>query len=390
MPNTNHHFHLRYFLRKEINELYVMNAIRSFADSMISIFVPIFLLKQGFALSLVLLYLLSWSIFAVVFCFIAFRLISKFGVKHMIFASIPITILYFLSLHQFSFLRTLMPDLLLTIFLGFMFAASIASYWMGFHLEFARFSSEVKSTKQLGVLRILSTVFAIFGPLVGALIITYFSFNMLFLIVMILLVISVIVLFFSKETHEPFKFSMRKALFRDFKKGFPYIAEAFQSTTVGFLWPVLLFVFAISLNEIGGLYVVSNTALVLFTWFVSRQTTTANRHLFLNLGAFIHSLTLTVRVFLKTIASIAVVQGIGGLSITMLRLPFHTIFYNNSKKRGFAQTIFFREVYLTIGRLIMLSILLVAFIFLPIKETLILGVLMGAIGTMFMTRLREE
>ncbi|MGM5487642.1 MAG: hypothetical protein ACQESG_01710 [Nanobdellota archaeon] len=52
-----HHFHLTYLLKKEINEIYIMNSLHTFAISSVGIFVPIFLLNRGFSLLLVLLYL---------------------------------------------------------------------------------------------------------------------------------------------------------------------------------------------------------------------------------------------------------------------------------------------------------------------------------------------
>lgn len=390
MSHHNHQFHFRYFLSKEINEVYVMNTIRSFAESMIGIFVPIFLLKQGFAFSLVLLFLLSWAVFVVILCFVALRLISRYGVKHSIYISIPVTILYFLSLHQFSYLQLFLSDVLFTLLLGFLFALSVATFWMGFHLEFARFSSRKKSARQLGILNILSTVFSVFGPLVGALIITFFSFNVLFVIVMVLLLVSIIPLLFSKETHEPFTFNVGNALFKNFRKGIPYLGEAFNSGAANFFWPVLLFVITISLNGIGGVYAISNAVLVLFTWIISRHITLSNRHHILNIGAYLHSASLVVRVFLRSFAPIAAVQGVGALSIAMVHLPFHSIFYNNSKKRGYAQTIFFREVYLGIGKVLLFSLAGTLLLFLPLKETLMFTIVLGGLLMMLVSRIREE
>ena len=389
MPHFHNQFRLSYFLRREINELYVMNAIRSFADSMISIFVPIFLLKQGFSLSYVLLFFASWSIGTVVLCYFAFKYISRKGVKHSVFLSIPFTILYFLTLYQFTYLQSIISARLLLVAVGLLYAVSVAYYWMGFHVEFAKFSSEKKSTKQLGMVSILSTVFSIFGPLVGALLITFFSFNLLFLIVIVLLIISATPLLFSKETHTPFKFNMKKDFFKDLKKGIPFVAEGFKNHSSNTYWPILLFVLAIPLSEIGGIYAISNTVLVLFTLYVSRVSTIANRHYFLRIGAYLHSLTLTVRVFLKSISSIAVAQGFGAISITMLNLPFQTIFYNNSKKQGFAYAIFFREIFLTVGRLLNLFVVFILLFFFTEITSLILGIIAGAIIMLFMTGIKE-
>lgn len=390
MPNSFHHLSLRYFLKKEINEIYVMNALQSFATSMMAIFIPIFLLKRGFLLSHIAVFYIIWSIVAAFVCYLALKFISQFGIKHSLFLSIPFSLLYFFSLHQFGFLRSFLSDWWLLVVVGVLYAVSTAFYSMGFHMEFAKFSSREKETKQVGTINIISTVFSIFGPLAGALIITLYSFNTLFVVAAVILLLSIIPLLFSSEVHEPFSFSLDKLFTKKFKKGIPYIAEGFKNKASSIFWPVLLFVLAISINEIGGLYALSNTVLVLFTWFVSHRTTQSNQYLFLKIGAWSHSDTLIIRTFLKSVTSIVIIQSLGALSITLLQLPFSAIFYKNSKKKGYAYMIFFREFFLMIGRVSLLLIFLILLFFFSSKLALIIGIILGGLVTLFMPLLKEE
>ncbi len=51
------HFKVPYFLKKEINEVYIMHSLRSFSISTVAIFVPIFFLMKGYTFIEIVLYL---------------------------------------------------------------------------------------------------------------------------------------------------------------------------------------------------------------------------------------------------------------------------------------------------------------------------------------------
>jgi hypothetical protein len=115
-----------------------------------------------------------------------------------------------------------------------------------------------------------------------------------------------------------------------------------------------------------------------------------NRKKILKIGAYIHSLSLVLRTVMKTVFTIALVQGFGGISWALLHLPFQSIFYNNSKKGGIAYTTYYREVFLQLGRLVG-ALIFVIFLFLfDAKMSLVFSIIFGAIAVFVMMRIRDE
>ena len=96
MPHTQGHKH--HILNRELSELFATVSIRGFAVSLIAIFIPIYLLEIGYSLSMTLLFFVVTNVFHFLGIYPAALIISKKGVKHTIFYSMPFLILFFLGL----------------------------------------------------------------------------------------------------------------------------------------------------------------------------------------------------------------------------------------------------------------------------------------------------
>ncbi len=388
-----HRFQLKaeYLLKKDINELYIMSAIRTFAISTIMIFIPIFLLKNNFSFIEIGLYIVFCYLTSMFTCYLALKLASKKGVKHCIIVSVPTTILFFLMLYNLVTINLAIGNFWTLLVLGITHSLAGSFYWMGFHLEFSKFSDVKKSAKQVGITNVVSTVFSILGPLFGAIIITTYSFNALFIIVMILMGVSFVPLLFSREYHEPFSFDFKEVLSKSKDhKNWPFIAEGIRDMSARIYWPVLLYILAISLNQIGGIYAISNTGLVLVTLYLGKIINKKNKRKILTVGAFLNSTTLIIRTLFKTIAIIAIVQGAGGLTWAMVHIPFSSTYYNNCKKKGIGYSVYFRELYLDMGRVIGSLILIILLLIVEPKLALIITIIIGAFAGLVMTKIKDE
>lgn len=384
------HLKLPYLMNREITELYVTNALRTFAVSTIAIFIPVFLLKQGFSMLHVALFVLSHVAIGSFFCHVALGFAARHGVKRSMLLSVPALISFFLCLYNIVAIRGALGDYPTLIVLGVIQALASAFYYMGFHVEFAKFSDADRSAGQLSILNVLATAFSILGPLLGALVITFSSFNTLFVIIMALLFMSMIPLFMSSEVHEPFEFRIKHAINIQQANALPFVAEGIRYVAAETFWPVLLYLLFTELDSIGGIFTISNAIFVLFTLYIGMKTKESNKHRILNWGSFLHSLTLAGRTLLDSISLVAVVQGFGALTWSMVHLPFHAIFYNNSKKRGIAYMIFFREMYLHIGRILIILVFIALLLLTETKLALIMSIMISALGMFFMTRITDE
>lgn len=117
--------------RKELTQVYLAMAIRSFAVSLTSLFVPLYLYKElGYTLEQTLLFFVFYSLIFAIFTPLAAKFCARYGVKHSVLLSVPFYLGYIILLQLLPVMKT--PLILISSLLGI----SLALYWMGMNLVF--------------------------------------------------------------------------------------------------------------------------------------------------------------------------------------------------------------------------------------------------------------
>lgn len=380
---------LDYLLHKDINELYITNALRTFAVSIVGLFVPIFLMEKGLSLTTIFLYLSFQYMLYIPICYSAMKFSARRGVKHTMLLSAPTIIIFFLILYNIDPIQKITSWVFVLFLMGIFNSLGTALYWNGYHIEFSKFSKK-KNAKQVGVINIVATASAALAPLIGALIISALGFQVMFIVVMAILFLSVFPLFLSKEIHVPFEFNLKDVVTK--KTGslvLPYFSEGVKSIASSIAWPILLYIIFVSYNNIGSIYTISHVAIIIFMWLVSHKITSKNKFSFLKIGAYIHAITMIIRVFIKNFFALNIIQAIGGVSWALIHIPFSSIFYDNTKKLGISSAVYFRELHLHMGRVAGTLIFLILLFFLKPADALSGIIIVGAMFTLLMSNLKN-
>jgi len=347
--------HYLYFLEKrELNELYVSVAIKSFAVSMISIFVPIFLLNLNYSLTTVLIFYAVVSIAHALFIIPAAKISSKMGFKHSIVYSIPVLILFYAGLYTLELFNW--PLYALAI----VFGISNALYWIGYHIDFSIFSDEKKRGTQIGKAKIVTLIFQILGPLTGGLILTFAGFQTLFILVSLLLAASTIPLFFSGDVYKSVPISIKEIFGgQKVRNAITFMGHGIESGVAMVIWPI--FIFTTILNSFTTLGLVSSLSLlfsVLFVFIVGRFSD-INRRLVLKVGAILNSIIWSVRFFVQTTFQVFIVDSLYGISQALITIPFDAMSYDKANKTDVVKFIMFREILVQAGRVLLFAVLAV-------------------------------
>ncbi|MFP4117612.1 MAG: hypothetical protein ACLFTR_01685 [Candidatus Woesearchaeota archaeon] len=390
MTFDNHHG-IRYLLNKELTEIYITHALRNFAHSMVGIFVPIYLLQSGLQLYQVFLfYIIAYSIEFFFFIF-GSRFSSYMGIKHSILLSMPLIILFFVALYKIETLFSLLPLWLLFILLSSLFAAAMFLYWFSFHVDFAKFSDSENEGKQVGTLQAITTLFSVLGPLFGGLIITIFSFDLLFIIVSIILFAATIPLFMTEEIHTPkYTFTFKTFKTIDRRSRAVYLAEGARQVSALIVWPILLYIIAIQTSSMGLLYSITNLLLAIFSIFVGRFSDKVDRKHMMRIGAVTHGFSLTLRSLFTSFFAIFSLQSLGAISFPLLNIPYSSIVYTKARKYGVSTFIILRQSLFNLGRIMLMTVALLLVLLLPLpKIALIVPLMVGSICAIIMSFIAE-
>ncbi|PKL72722.1 hypothetical protein CVV26_00450 [Candidatus Kuenenbacteria bacterium HGW-Kuenenbacteria-1] len=336
-------------LKREVAELYITVAIKSFALSMISIFEPLYFYKLGFTIPQILLFYLATYILYFFIVPLGGKIINRFGFEHSIFFSVPFCILYFLTLY------------LISIYSFFILIAPIfliiykTLYWPSYHANLAKYGIEKERGKEVSALNVIDLLFGAIGPILGGLIITSFGFNILFIIVACILLVSVIPLFTTKEKFISKEiFSYKKCFERLFALGNRKAMWKFmglgEEMIYLIIWPIFIFLIIKNYSVIGGLMTLSLLISVFATSYIGYSFDNGNGKKILRKNLILYFILWLIRGFISTPVGFFLIELFSKITNAGIHIPLMAHTYKKANKYGTLKYSIFFEQALIIGK----------------------------------------
>ncbi|MBW3015007.1 MFS transporter [Candidatus Woesearchaeota archaeon] len=348
------HIHHWHYIKSDIASMYVNNALRTFAVSLIGIFIPIFLLKKGFFLNQIIIYFIVMFLSMGLFAIMAGILAEKFGLKHIIFISTPMSIIFFLILFYIDRIPSLLN--LLAVYEGILSAL----YWIPFNSLFAKYSSKKRRGEQTGYLLSIPKLTAIAAPTIGGVIIVFSGYNALFIAIAILLAISVVPLFYSNDVKPHIKFSFEKILFKkNLKETFAFMFDGQRYVILTIIWPIFIYFLSTDILSLGLAGTATTLGAVIFPIVIGKLTKKISLKSILKIGGITSFVVWIYALFPRNISYILVLTLLMSIFSIMIELPFITIIFEKASRKHTTEYMVYRSICLNIGRVAILTILYV-------------------------------
>jgi MFS family permease len=362
-PNDHHHHLLNFKINKELKEMYLNLAMRTFSLSLVGVFGAIYLYTIGYSILEILLFLAAYHFaHAFVSVFVSGKLARHFGVKHMMIMSTPFLFGYILLL---AFLPSLggLPLWILAIVAAF----GTSLYWVGYHSEFAKFTDKKHRGRQTSYMNIVSSVLAALGPAVGGFFILWFGFTALYVVVFVLLLLSVLPLFMSKDftggkrNYRISKLFHKRTWFKDI---FPHVSFGISGAVFAGVWPLIIHLNGVfdNITGVGLVFSLSFVVGIGFSWLVGKYSDKMKKPvLLLKLGGFSNVAVWLLRSFVKFSGLLYLAEVVGGIVRPFLVIPFEKHSYERAiRSRNIIEYTVFRETMWHVGAgLIMLLLAII-------------------------------
>lgn len=333
---------------KGIYHLYLHQFIRGLAFSLVGIFIPIYLLTLGYSLTTVLIYFLVFHTLTFIFTPIALLLSKKIGYKILIIASAVFVVLFLFFLNKLEQLD--IPVLLIAAIAGI----ENALYFIPMHAFFTRLTENQMRGRQFGLLTTIGQVSGLLGPLVGALVATFFGFSYLFYITIFFILISVIPLFYLENIKPNTKLKLRRLPHLTKKNKIFFlgtILDNVRGETEGLIWPIFIFFSLQSLISVGWISFLVGCGTILFTLLLGHFHDKKDKYFFLRLGAVLYALIWAGRIYIDAPIFLYVFSLLAGFCALMIAIPYNAIFYDKAaEKKDPDEFILFIEIPNFIGR----------------------------------------
>ncbi len=364
------HFHL-----DESHSLYLTSTLKTFAESLIGVFIPIFIftldnkpqIHSNILLSniiwVLIFYLVRSTTVLIIIPSMINLVFSKLNFKMSIFVS-GITLalaLVFISLAQFNY--------------AFLFVAAILMsfdtilYWIPYHILFIRkaASADGKFGKNSGIRFFLNRAASALGPVIGGIIVATAGFTSLFTIGVILIIVSAFPILFSIHEHKHKPHNAIKIFLNYFKKRsqIPYTlafsSMSTESALYGIFWPVLLLITIESFTKVGLISSVSLAFSAIASIQVGKFIDKHGEKTVHKIGITINSILYIPRAFIVNPLFMYGIDIADRLNSTIYGIPFNAVMYRHAREcKHDSEFIIFRNIMVHLG--IVVAILVVTFL----------------------------
>lgn len=369
---------------KELKNFYISVSLYSFAFAIISLFIPLYLFGKGFSISIIFIFFAISQAGRLLSLPLAAYLSSIYGGKKMISAALVFQIIYFIFLHKIDYLSV-------NFFASALILGVVQSFlWPPYWIHLSKISPNYKRGKILGRLNIFIAIATAISPFIGGIIITNYGFGSAFLLVAILIIPSIALLLSTPEVTKIRKINFKLVSLR---KIYPdLIANGFDNTSIylnNALWPIFIFIIVPQYKSIGLMQTVSLFFSIVVFYFVGVWVDKFNRSRLLLLGSISNSIVGIVRVFTNSFSQVFIFNTVALFTNNLKGVPFSAKFQEHMDIDARTEYMFLFDIGGTIITLIGLLVMAVLFSSMPIKESLVLGLIIASVSGLFVNFVRK-
>jgi len=346
---------------RKLEELYASVGIMDLAMAAIIIFEPIYLWKIGYSLQQIMLF--YFLIYALYFLLLplAGKFVAYLGYERSILISCFFLIFFYLSLF-------LIPYHAVFFILAFVMCACYKSlYWPAYHADFVEYSDSPDRGRQTAGLVSISTIVYVIGPVLGGFIIQFFGFNVLFLVVSILILISNIPLFITKERlpkeqfsyFSTFRMAYKKPGFRSF---LAYLGFG-EELIVLVVWPIFIFWVIKDYFSIGGLVALTTLITSLILLYIGKMTDKRDKRRLIKAGSVLYSGAWFLRILAATGLHVFFIDIFSRVSKDVISVPLLALTYDRASRSEILKSVVFFEQSLAFGKLLAALIIYILLFF---------------------------
>ncbi len=319
--------------------------LHTFSRSMIAIFIPIFLLQTGYTIGNIMFFYFVLYAMSVPLNFVSRWLISKIGAKKVIIFGSCFYVAFFVSLYNLT-----LDNWMLLIAIAFFVATYDAFYWVAHIFLFMKCSkNDDNVSRDVSILSIVKNIAGIIAPALGALIIIFFSRNMLIIVSIVILILSIIPLFVMKNF--PDKPVQKQITFSSFFSSWKFTKDYFtkgffhiHSTTENVIWPLFVFMFFSSVESVAVLPMIISITGIIFTFFAGKVDRTKRKKMIIS-GSFLIAIIWILRLLIENGLFYYISVFLVGLSAVLINIPLDSNIFEKGEKRDTLSTATYRNVF---------------------------------------------
>ncbi len=361
--------------------LYIGRTILFISSGLLGIFLPIFfynIFEQNFQY-LILFYLLGHLGYGLL-APLGAQFLNKFGFKKALVLATLWGALFYATLFFMeegsSRLFYLIPLSFIAVLLFRLF------YWLPYHVDFAKFTNKNNRGKQVGILLATLTLLGVIGPIIAGYVIENFGFNVLFIVTVLFFILAAIPFSIVPRTNEKFVWNYKETWKNIFSKEnrpltLSLMANGAENAIGIIVWPIFIFLLLdgdyLKVGAVSSFIIAGTVLLQLIAGkYIDKMP---EKSKMLKWGSVLYAIGWIIKIFVLTSFHIFIAGLYHSLTGILTRTSFDTIFYELAADKGHYVDEFtvFREIAIQLGKVIILTVVIIMSFFIEIQWTFILA-----------------
>lgn len=369
---------------KELKNFYISLSLYNFAGSLVQFFIPLYFFNRGFSVSSILFFYALMQVGRLAALPISAHFSSLYGAKKIISVAFVVQIISFYLLQQIA-------SVSFYFFIGALIYGSVWAFlWLPYLVHQSKISANEQRGKISGKINIYSTVASAFGPLLGGIIIARHGFSSTFAVAILLIIPAIYVLLLTPEVSKIRKInysliSIRKIYPDMVANGF-YNIQNFINTII---WPIFIFIVVPEYKTIGSMQTVALLVSVLSFYLIGIWTDKFDRTKLLALGSFLNSIVGALRILTNSVFGIFLLNIAFTSSSTLEGTPWSVKLQEHLDQEPRTEYMAIFEIGGALISLVGLLVLSALCSLLPLKEGLILGLIIASVSSLFVNFVRK-
>lgn len=365
--------------------LYSGRMVLRIAGALLGLFLPIFLYELfDLNLKYVIYYYLIGNLlygFSVAW---GAKYLDKVGLKRSLLISIFWGAIYYFIFYLLDQISSDSDWLLALIILSLVFLTiHRLMYWVPLHTDLAKFTNKKNRARQLSLMEATTVFLGAIMPLLAGWILFRHSYDVLFLIAIIVYFISLIPFTTLPKTKEIFSWTYLQTWKEFFSRGrrktvLAYAGDGAESVAGVIIWPIFIWeLLAGNYFEVGALSSLIVSVTVILQLFVGKFTDLSNKKNILKYGTLFYALGWIFKIFIVTAFQIFITSTYHNLARIFTRTPFDTLNYEKAADQGhyIDEYTVIHEMAVQFGKALMSVFILILILFFSIQWTFILAAL---------------
>jgi len=370
-----HHIHNVKFLER--NRMYWTMALKTFAVSLVGVFVPAYLYKLGYSLKLIFIYFLIREVTELLMVIPTTWSMQLNGVKQTYAAGsfltlINLFLLYLLPTHREAFVAAALVE-----------GLAISLFFLPYHYMFSSAITTKHGGGQVGLMDVLVSLVTALGPLVGGIIAAKTSLQMVLLIALGFVGVGLLPLFRKSKPERLQGFSAVRAIgmlvSRDSVSNMGFGITEMVATIV---WPLFIYLIVKNYETVGIVISASLIIIIILDVLAGYLTDKGEQERLLRFGSMSSATIHVVRIVASSVTSVMLVNIASDITHTLFRIPWTREFYKHAnRQRG--TYIAAMELGVCVGRTLLWLVLIIATNHVAGHTFMLFAFVLGALGSLF-------